>query len=84
MPPLKSRKFHKRAGRLFKDRGFTVMFLTSEQNEHVWRLHHAHFLYFLMCLMPNVILNKICNKINIIVTNGNGISTVCEMGCHKN
>ena len=49
-------------GGLFENLGFTVMLLTSEQNEHIWGLHQAVLLYFLMSSMSNFILNKISNK----------------------
>ena len=49
------------------------MLLTSEQKEHVWRLHQAVLPYFLMCSMSNFILNKICNK-----KKHNFLSTVIE------
>ena len=37
---------------------FTVMFLTSEQNEHAW----PNLICILMCSMSKFILNNICNK----------------------
>ena len=37
---------------------FTVMPLTSEQNEYAW----PNLICFLMCSMSKFILNNICNK----------------------
>ena len=47
---------------LFEDLGFTAMFLTPEENEHVWCLHRPVLPYFLMFSISNIILNNICNK----------------------
>ena len=36
---------------------FTVIPLTSEQNEYAWCLHQPNLIYFLMCSMSKFILN---------------------------
>ena len=51
----------KHPGRLFEDWRFTVVLVTSEQNEYVLCLHQADLPYFLMCLILNFMLKKACN-----------------------
>ena len=41
---------------------YTIMPLTSEQNEYVLCLHQPKLIYFLMCSVKKFIINKICNK----------------------
>ena len=40
-PPFLTPPSNKRPGSLSEDVRFTVMLLTSEQNEHAWCLHQA-------------------------------------------
>ena len=46
---------------------FTIMPLTSEQNEYAWCLDQPNLTYFLMCSMSKLILIRFVIKGNIIV-----------------
>ena len=60
------------------------MLLTSEQNKHIWGLHQAVLLYFLMSSMPNFILNKISNKTQHNCYKWKLKFNVCGMGYDRN